>query len=88
DWLEKGHSVNETVNGVNRVFKKFTNSCTGDWTNTTNTKVGNNDNAGGFVGTPMDFTKYSLNSGFFAMAEKLDLCDIQKVATKMGVTRS
>lgn len=85
DWLEKGHSVNETVNGVNRVFKKFTNSCTQDWYNTNNDKVAN-FSGNGYVGTPMSFTRDSLNSGFFAMAEQLDLCDIQKVATKMGVT--
>ncbi|MET0672883.1 MAG: transglycosylase domain-containing protein [Microbacterium pygmaeum] len=86
DWLEKGHSVNETLNGVNRVFKRMTNSCTGDWVNVENTKVGN-FSGNGYVGTPMQFTRDSLNSGFFAMAEKLDLCDIQSVATKMGVTR-
>ncbi len=86
DWLEKGHSINEVLNGVNHVFKKMTNSCTGDWTNTSNTLVRNFGNDPGFVGTPADFTRQSLNSGFFAMAEKLDLCDIQKVATKMGVT--
>lgn len=86
DWLEKGHSVNETLNGVNRVFKKFTNSCGGDWINTANTKVGNFV-GNGYFGTPMQFTRESLNSGFFAMAEKLDLCDIKNVATKMGVTR-
>ena len=28
------------------------------------------------MGTPMQFTAASLNSGYFAMAEKLDLCDI------------
>ena len=33
----------------------------------------------------MQFTAASLNTGFFAMAEKLDLCDIENVATKMGV---
>jgi membrane peptidoglycan carboxypeptidase len=33
----------------------------------------------------MQFTAQSLNSGYLGMAEKLDLCDIQKVATRMGV---
>ncbi len=33
----------------------------------------------------MRFTRDSLNSGFLAMAEKLDLCDISKVVDKMGV---
>ena len=36
----------------------------------------------------MQFTAQSLNSGFFAMAEQLDLCDIEKVATRMGVTNA
>ena len=86
DWLEKGHSVNEALNGQVRVIKRMTNSCTGDWVNTTNDRIGNFGNAGGYTGTPMQFTAQSLNSGYFAMAEQLDLCDIQKVATKMGVT--
>jgi membrane peptidoglycan carboxypeptidase len=85
DWLEKGHSVNETLNGQVRVLKRLTNSCEGDWVNQENTRVGNFGGAGGYTGTPMSFTRDSLNSGFFAMAEKLDLCDIEKVATKMGV---
>jgi membrane peptidoglycan carboxypeptidase len=86
DWLEKGHSLNEVLNGRARVIKRVTNSCNGDWVNFENTKVNNFGGGGGYVGTPMTFTRDSLNTGFFAMAEKLDLCDIQKVATKMGVT--
>ncbi|WP_127819344.1 transglycosylase domain-containing protein [Microbacterium sp. CPCC 204701] len=92
DWLEKGHSVNETLNGTVRVFKRLKNSChseTGepaDWVNQSNTIVNNFGRSGGRVGTPMQFTASSLNTGFFAMAEKLDLCDIKNVATKMGVT--
>ncbi len=87
DWLEKGHSVKEVLNGNARVIKRVTNSCDGDWVNFKNEKVNNYRNTAGFVGTPMQFTAASLNTGYFAMAEKLDLCDIQKVATKMGVTR-
>ncbi|MCC4908966.1 transglycosylase domain-containing protein [Microbacterium sp. cx-59] len=86
DWLEQGHSVNEVLNGRNRVFPRMTNSCAGDWVNVSNTKIGNFGGVGGYTGTPMQFTAASLNSGFLAMAEKLDLCDIGNVATKMGVT--
>lgn len=92
DWLEKGHSVNEVVNGNVRPIKRLTNSCNsqlngpGDWVNTGNVIVKNFNNQRGYVGTPMKFTRDSLNTGFFAMAEKLDLCDIKNVATKMGVT--
>ncbi|MGX1702941.1 transglycosylase domain-containing protein [Microbacterium sp. NPDC055357] len=84
-WLEAGKSVNETINGVNRVFPRMTNSCTGDWVNVARDRIGNFGNAGGWVGTPMRFTSTSLNSGYLAMAEQLDLCDIAKIATKMGV---
>ena len=85
DWLEQGHSVNEVLNGRMRTFKNFTNSCTGNIVNNT-TPIGNFGRAGGYTGTPMQFTAGSLNTGFLAMAEKLDLCDIANVATKMGVT--
>ena len=38
DWLEKGHSVNESLNGQVRVIKRMTNSCDGDWVNTEGTR--------------------------------------------------
>ncbi|HKP07300.1 MAG TPA: transglycosylase domain-containing protein [Microbacterium sp.] len=84
DWLEKGHSVNETLNGSTRVFKRM-KTCDADWVNTTNTVVNNFNKQRGYVGTPMQFTRDSLNTGYFAMAEKLNLCDIGNVANKMGV---
>lgn len=91
DWLEKGHSLNEVVNGTTRGANgMYTNSCLG----TTPTLDGRGDNkivnfggGGGRVGTPMQFTASSLNTGFAAMAKQLDLCDIQKVAARLGVTR-
>lgn len=87
DWLEKGHSVNETLNGRAKKIDRVTNSCVGDWTNQKNETVNNYAKAPGYVGTPMQFTRDSLNTGYFAMAEQLDLCDIEKVAAKMGVTQ-
>ena len=33
DWLEKGKSLNETLNGVNRIFPRMNNSCDGPWVN-------------------------------------------------------
>ncbi|MFK4804503.1 transglycosylase domain-containing protein [Microbacterium sp. ZW CA_36] len=86
DWLEKGKSVNETLNGTLRLFKKLT-VCGETWTNTATKPTGNFAGDRGRVGTPMQFTASSLNTGYFAMAEKLDLCDIANVATKMGVTQ-
>ncbi|MBD3942877.1 transglycosylase domain-containing protein [Microbacterium sp. NEAU-LLC] len=93
DWLEKGHSVNETLNGTLHVFKRIKNSCNDDydgqphdWVNVSNDLINNFAKAPGYIGTPMRFTRDSLNTGYFAMAEKLDLCDIKNVATRMGVT--
>jgi membrane peptidoglycan carboxypeptidase len=88
DWLEKGHSLNEVLNGTARPFKRVENRCGSPWVNVKNEIVNNFARSPGRVGTPMQFTAASLNTGFFAMAEKLDLCDIKNVATKMGVTQA
>ena len=88
DWLEKGHSVREVVNGKVQTNMKFTAAaCPGGGTMVANTKeIGNFGGGGGYTNTVMNFTAQSLNSGYFAMASKLDLCDINKVADRMGVT--
>ncbi len=64
----------------------MTNSCAGNWVNQGNYTINNFGNSGGYVGTPMMFTRDSLNTGYLAMAAELDLCDIAKVVKKMGVT--
>jgi membrane peptidoglycan carboxypeptidase len=86
DWLEQGHSVNEVVNGRNRIIPEYPETCYngGVYYNTTYDPK-NFQNQAGYVGTPMQFTRDSLNTGFLAMASELDLCDVGKVATKMGV---
>ncbi|WP_417511054.1 transglycosylase domain-containing protein [Microbacterium sp.] len=85
DWLETGHSVNESINGRNQTMKMKA-SCTDSNWNFDTREVGNFNNAPGYTATPMRFTRDSLNSGYFAMASQLDLCDINKVADRMGVT--
>lgn len=83
DWLEKGKSLNEGVNGVNRKFEGFKSQ--GNFVPFDTDRVGNAGGVPGYVGTPMQFTASSLNSGFLAMATQLDLYDINSVATRMGV---
>ncbi len=61
------------------------NSCTGPWVNTDRYQIENFDQNPGYYGTPLRFTKESLNTGYLAMAAQLDLCDIANVAKKMGV---
>ena len=86
DWLEKGHSVNEQLNGrfsKSRVWKMT--KC-GDPVSYVGSRAGGNyRGSGGFNGTPVRFTAQSLNTGYYAMAEKLDLCDINKMAERLGV---
>lgn len=86
DWLEKGHSLNEQLNGRLQPVPNMTNSCQGDWINQGNVRINNFANNGGYVGTPMMFTRDSLNTGYLAMAAQLDLCDIATTVKKLGVT--
>lgn len=82
-WLEAGRSVNEVLDGRMRVFRNFQNSCSGNIVNST--PINNFGKVGGSVSTPMAFTAQSLNTGYLAMAAELDMCDIAKVAARMGV---
>ncbi|MFD5226591.1 transglycosylase domain-containing protein [Microbacterium sp. NPDC058342] len=82
EWLKQGHSVNEVLDGRTRIFKEFT-VCGQPFTNSELVKnFGNNR---GRVSNVMDFTRTSLNTGFLAMAQQLDLCEINKTAASMGV---
>ncbi len=87
DWLEKGHSLYQTVNGSLRVIPRLADRCEGTWINRENHVVRNFGGVKGYTGTPMQFTAQSLNSGYLGMAEQLDLCDIEEVAARLGVTR-
>lgn len=82
DWLEQGHSVNEVLDGQVKTFSPFT--ICGD-TVSNSAKIQNSGNVGGYTGTVMRFTSASLNTGYLAMAQQLDLCDINKMAERLGV---
>lgn len=86
DWLEKGHSVREVLNGGVRENMTFQDSCNGASPTANTREIGNFGGSRGYTGSVLTFTEQSLNSGYFAMASKLDLCDINKVADRMGVT--
>ena len=86
DWLEKGHSVNENLNGAVRNGGSYKlTTCGKQSTVAAKNAGGNYKKNRGFAGTPMTFTAQSLNTGYYAMAEKLDLCDINKMAERLGV---
>jgi len=82
DWLNKGHSVNQVLDGRIRTISPFT-ACGEKLVN--KEKINNFGNGGGSVGSVALFTKQSLNTGFLAMAQQLDLCDINEVAKSLGV---
>jgi membrane peptidoglycan carboxypeptidase len=89
DWLEKGHTLNQVVDGVKREIPRLTNSCQGNWINYQHETIPNFGTEGsGFVGTPLQFTKVSLNTGFIGMAQQLDMCDVMHDASKLGVTKT
>jgi membrane peptidoglycan carboxypeptidase len=84
DWLMNGHSVNETVRGTIRDYT-LTGSCPesgGTY------KFRNSGNAAGSNLSVMSATARSLNTGFAAMAEQLDLCEIRDVAESLGMKRA
>ena len=84
-WLEDGHSVNETVNGTVQTFN-IPNSCGGTepWKPK---NAGDGGNSGGVMSV-RSATARSVNTAFAAMAEELDLCDIGKMAERMGAHRA
>ncbi|PJJ55524.1 transglycosylase domain-containing protein [Compostimonas suwonensis] len=87
EWLKEGHALNETVDARRKNWTNFTDSCLGtqyysDF-NPRNDEGGN----GGFW-TALYNTYRSENTGFIAMAQKLDLCEIRKTAESFGVHRA
>ena len=88
DWLETGHSLYQRVDGRDRTILRYPDRCLpgGVFRNTSGWMPGNFEGESGYVGTPMQFTAQSLNTGYLAMAAQLDLCDIGNLATTLGVT--
>ncbi|MFK4851415.1 transglycosylase domain-containing protein [Microbacterium sp. ZW T6_19] len=82
EWLKTGHSVNQVLDGRSRLISPFT-AC-GDKV-VVKKKIENFGNGGGRIGSVREFTAASLNTGFLAMAQQLDLCDINETAKSLGV---
>ena len=82
EWLKTGHSVNQVLDGRLKTFSPFT--ICGE-TVPNNDKINNFGNGGGSVSSVRRFTAQSLNTGFLAMAQQLDLCEINKTAKSLGV---
>ncbi len=87
DWLEQGKSLNQVVDGRKMTRSTWKDHCVAGGVVTAPADIPNYNKEPGRFGTPMSFTKQSLNTGFMGMAQQLDLCDIGNVAQRLGVTR-
>jgi membrane peptidoglycan carboxypeptidase len=88
NFLSQGHGLNEVFNASVRSFKPaaFKDSCAdanGGWGGAA-FPVKNDENESGPY-TVTRGTARSVNSVFMQMAEKVDQCDTQKIATSLGV---
>ncbi len=83
DWIEQGHGIYESVNAKPRTFNMTINGSRGN-------KYSPKNDAGEQPGqmSVADATAKSMNTAYAAMAEKLDIADIQNVAKKLGVHRA
>ncbi|WP_146076335.1 transglycosylase domain-containing protein [Rathayibacter rathayi] len=90
EWLKEGHSLNETVDArVRSDWGTFEDSCNADGTWSDRGWSPKNDEGGnGGFWTAAFNTKQSENTGFVAMAKKLDLCSIKGTAESFGVHRA
>jgi membrane peptidoglycan carboxypeptidase len=89
EWLKKGHTLSEVVNGTARAFNlsSFNSRCINS--DGQPPFFFHNDSPGeGGMMTVAAATKNSVNLAFLSMAQKLDVCDIRDTATAYGVHRA
>ena len=89
EWLKKGHTLSETVDGTPRAFNLSTFNARCVNSDGQPPFVFNNDAPG--EGGPMTVaaaTRNSVNVAFITMAQKLDVCDIRDTAKSYGVHRA
>ncbi len=84
NWLQRGYGINQLVNANARTEPQssFTNSCGGPYVSTWEFKNFANESGAWSVARA---THDSVNGAFVTMAQQLDLCDIGKVVTDLGV---
>lgn len=87
DWLKSGYSLNQKINAAPRTLNlgTFKASCYGYIGGTWKLR-----NVANFPATETVryATANSVNAAFATMAQKLDLCDIQDMARKLGIHRA
>ncbi|WP_078714942.1 transglycosylase domain-containing protein [Agreia bicolorata] len=88
EWLKQGHTLSERVNGNPQTFKRanFTNTCA-DVSGPDYSPSNDSGERPGTISVQTALTD-SVNNAFFAMAQKLDLCQIRNDAQALGVHRA
>lgn len=91
EWLRTGHSVMDIVNVNGRTvqMQSFKDTCNADGVAGYGPFTFTNDNLGTRGSQPVRTgVAQSVNGAFVSMAQKMDLCEIKKMAENLGVHRA
>lgn len=83
EWLKTGHTLNDRINATSRTYQQssFKASCTGfggTWS------PGNSEGSRQGMISALTATRLSVNTGFAAMEQELDLCSLADTAYEVG----
>ena len=84
-WLEAGHTLYENVNANVHSFPESEFATCGDGFGNVVWPVANDESSEGGTMSVLQATEESVNTAFAMMGTKLNLCNISKAATDLGV---
>jgi membrane peptidoglycan carboxypeptidase len=87
EWFRRGHSLDEVVNGTQRMRNEREFVACGARLGNTPWNLGNADGGRGMMSV-LDATRNSVNNAYADMASKLDLCDIMNGAAALGIHKA
>lgn len=85
-WLKEGKSLNSTVNATKRNFPASSwkyNGCPNMGADWDPNNAGDGEGKGSM--TALEATKHSVNTGYAAMGNQLNMCDIMDTAMDLGI---
>ena len=91
EWIRSGHSLQDSVNGNQRQINNANiraHCLPGGVYGYDSFRVGNDGNANYGNVSVMRATASSINAGFMAMQERMDLCDTMDLAERLGAHRA
>jgi len=84
EWLKKGHSLYETVNGSVRPLNENMFTTCGTKGPNVRWTPGNSEGGAGYMSV-LNATRNSVNLAYLSMAMQLDMCDIMNGAADLGM---